>query len=279
MKYIDITSIIRESNSRILKRLPGFIIKCIEKIILQEKINQILTKYSDYQGLEFLPKIIEEFNITIEVLGKENLPENKRCFFISNHPFGIIDGLVLTKIVGDKYHVLKSIGNEAFMYVPNLRPLIAAVNVFGRNSKDYVTELENLYITDVPITHFPAGEVSRFYSGKIQDCKWQKSFITKAISFNRDIVPFYIYGRNSRFFYFLSSARRVLGIKTNIEIILLPREMFRKKNKTIKVKIGKPIPSQKFDKTYSHWDWTDKVRKYVYDLEHNPANDIFSDQK
>ncbi len=73
--------------------------------------------------------------------------------------------------------------------------------------------------------------------------------------------------------------RRVLGIKANIELILLPREMFRKKNKTIKVKIGKPIPSQKFDKTYSHWDWTDKVRKYVYDLEHNPANDIFSDQK
>ena len=154
MKYINITSIIKESNSRILKRLPGFIIKWVEKIILQEKMNQILTKYSDYQGLEFLPKIIEEFNINIEVLGKENLPENKRCFFISNHPFGIIDGLVLTKIVGDKYHILKSIGNEAFMYVPNLKPLIAAVNVFGRNSKDYVTELENLYITDIPITHF-----------------------------------------------------------------------------------------------------------------------------
>ncbi len=279
MKYINITTIINESSSRILKRLPAFIIKCIEKIILEEKINQILTKYSDYQGLEFLPKIIEEFNITIEVYGKENLPENKRCFFISNHPFGLIDGLVLTKIVGDKYHVLKSIGNDAFMYVPHLRPLIAAVNVFGRNSKDYVTELENLYNTDVPITHFPSGEVSRFYNGKIQDCKWQKSFITKAISFNRDIVPFYISGRNSRFFYWISSMRRVLGIKANIELILLPHEMFRKKNKTIKVHIGKLIPFQKFDKSYSHWDWADKVREYVYDLEHNLANDIFSDQK
>ena len=61
-----------------------------------------------------------------------------------------------------------------------------------------------------------------------------KVFITKAVSYKRDIVPFYIYGRNSRFFYIISFVRRVLGIKSNIELIMLPREMFRKKNKTIK---------------------------------------------
>lgn len=276
MKYINIATVIKDSDSGKLKRLPGFIIKWIERIILQEEMNQILTKYKDYEGLEILPKFIEEFNLTIDIDGKENLPENGRCFFLSNHPFGIIDGLVLTKIVADKYHKLKSIGNEVFMYVPPLRPLIAAVNVFGRNSKEYVTDLINIYNSDVPITHFPAGEVSRLYNGKIQDCQWQKSFITKAIFFKRDIVPFYIYGHNSGFFYGTSTVRRGLGIKTNIELILLPHEMFRKKNKTIKVKIGKPIPYQKFDKTYSHWDWADKVRKHIYDMEHNPTNNIFS---
>lgn len=275
MKYINIATIINDINSRKLKRLPGFIIKWIEIIIRQDEMNQILTKYSDYQGLDILTKIIEELNIKIEVDGKENLPENSRCFFLSNHPFGLIDGLVLTKIVGDKYHVLKSIGNEAFMYVPHLRPFIAAVNVFGKNSKEYITALENIYDSDVPITHFPSGEVSRLYNGKIQDCQWHKSFITKAVSHKRDIVPFYIYGRNSRFFHFISFVRRVLGIKSNIEFIMLPREMFRKRNKTIRIKIGKLIPHQKFDKSFSHWEWADKVRKYVYDLKHNPVNKIF----
>ena len=275
MKYINIATFIEDSNSRKLKRLPGFIIKWIEKIIRQDEMNQILTKYSDYQGLDILTKIIEELNIKIEVDGKENLPENSRCFFLSNHPFGLIDGLVLTKIVGDKYHVLKSIGNEAFMYVPHLRPFIAAVNVFGKNSKEYITALENIYDSDVPITHFPSGEVSRLYNGKIQDCQWHKSFITKAVSHKRDIVPFYIYGRNSRFFHFISFVRRVLGIKSNIEFIMLPREMFRKRNKTIRIKIGKLIPYQKFDKSFSHWEWADKVRKYVYDLKHNPVNKIY----
>ena len=270
MKYINIATIIDESNSGKLKRLPGFIIRWIEKIIRQDEMNRILTKYSDYQGLDILTKIIEELNIKIEVEGKENLPENNRCFFLSNHPFGLIDGLVLTKIVGDKYHVLKSIGNEAFMYVPHLRPFIAAVNVFGKNSKEYITALENIYDSDVPITHFPSGEVSRLYGGKIQDCQWHKSFITKAVSYKRDIVPFYIYGRNSRYFYFINFVRRILGIKSNIELIMLPREMFRKKNKTIRIKIGQLIPHQKFDQSFSHWEWADKVRKYVYGLKHNP---------
>ena len=266
MMYIDIDTVIKESNSRRLKRLPGFTVKWIKKIIRQEEMNQILTKYSDCSGTEFLPKIMEEFNITIDVDGKENLPESGRCFFISNHPFGIIDGLVLTNIVADRYHVLKSIGNEVFMLIPHLRPLIAAVNVFGRNPKEYIADLESTYDSDVPITHFPAGEVSRLYNGRIQDCRWQKSFITKATSFRRDIVPFHISGRNSVLFYFISLVRRVLGIRANIELILLPREMFRKKNKTIKVKIGRPIPYQKFDKTFSPWVWAEKVRMYVYNL-------------
>jgi hypothetical protein len=271
MKYIDIESVIKDGDSGKLKRLPGFIIRWIERIIMQERMNQILTKYAEYKGLDFLPKIIEEFNLTVVVDGKENLPESGRCFFLANHPFGIIDGLVLTKIVGDKYNELKSIGNEVFMFVPHLRPLIEAVNVFGRNSKESVNSLGNLYDSDVPITHFPAGEVSRFYSGRIQDCMWQKSFVTKSVSYKRDIVPFYIHGRNSSFFYLLSFLRRMLGIKSNIELILLPREMFRKENKTIKVKIGKPIPHQKFDRTHSPWIWADKVRGYVYDLQRKPA--------
>ena len=274
MKYINIATIIEEINPRKIKPLPGFIIKWIEKIIRQEEMNRILTKYSDFQGLDILTKIIEELNIKIEVEGEVNLPENSKCFFLSNHPFGLIDGLVLTKIVGDKYHDLKSIGNEVFMYVPHLRPFIAAVNVFGKNSKEYINALEKIYDSNVPITHFPSGEVSRFYGSRIQDCPWHKSFITKAVSYKRDIVPFYVYGSNSRFFYFISFVRRVLGIKSNIELILLPREMFRKKNKTIKIKIGQLIPHQKFDKSFSNWEWADRVRKYVYDLQGNPVNTI-----
>ena len=268
-KYIDISKIIKEGDSKILKKLPRLIIKLVAKIIKQDEMNYILAKYSDYTGVDFLPKIIEEFNLKIDIQGKENLPENRKCFFVSNHPFGVIDGLVLTRIVSEKYGTLKAIGNDAFMFLPQLRPLIATVNVFGRSSREYIKALDDTFISDVPITHFPAGEVSRKYKGKVQDLAWQKSFISKSIKSERDIVPFYFYGKNSHLFYFINSIRKIFGIKLNIELLLLPREMFKKRNKTVKIKIGKPISYKIFDESFSHWEWAQKLRSQVYELGNN----------
>lgn len=193
IKYINVEKTIKESNSKLLTKLPGFIVKLIVKIIKQKEINRFLNKHSDSIGRDFLIKIIEEYNIKIEVEGKENLPENGKCIFVANHPFGLIDGLVLTYVISEKYGSLKAIANDAFMLIPQLHPFIAAVNVFEGSSKEYLKALDETYYTEVPITHFPAGEVSRLYKGKVQDTKWQKSFITKSIASNRDIVPIYFY--------------------------------------------------------------------------------------
>jgi putative hemolysin len=274
MKYIDLAASIKESDSDFLKKLPDFLIRCLEKIIKQEELNVILDKYKDCEGADFHRSIIKEFNLTLEVEGIENLPENAKCFFLANHPFGIIDGLCLTKIVIEKYGTFKAIGNESFEFIPNLRPYIALVNPYGISSKTYVTELEKVYQSDVAITHFPAGEVSRRYQGKIQDRAWHKSFITRAVSCKRDIVPFYFHGRNSNLFYGINLARRALGIKTNIELMLLPREMFLKRNKTIRFKIGKPISWQKFDSSNTHMQWAQKVKRHVYNMSSHQGNKL-----
>ncbi len=275
IKYIDIAKIIRESDSKVFANLPDFIVKLIARITRQDELNRILGKYSDFTGVNFHPEIIKEFNLKVEIEGLENLPENGKCFFVANHPFGVIDGLVLTHTVSQKYGILKAIANDAFILVPQLRPLIAAVNVFGRSSKEYLKALEDTYNMDIPITHFPAGKVSRLSKGKVLDIPWKKSFITKAISSQRDIVPLYFYGRNSRLFYMIYLIRKWLGIKTVIELIMLPHEMFKKRNKTIKVKIGKPISYQMFNKSFSHLEWAQKVRLIVYELGLNDSKNKF----
>lgn len=272
--YIDLSKIINDGNSALLKKIPGLIVKLLAKIIRQDEMNDILTRHSNDLGKDFLVKMIQEFNLTLEIEGEDNLPENGKCFFAANHPFGIIDGLVLTHTVSQKYGTLKAIGNDSFMFIPQLRPLIAAVNVFGQSSKEYVKALEEIYNSETPITHFPSGEVSRRYNGKIQDAEWQKSFITKAISSKRDIVPFFFYGRNSRLFYATHKIRQILGIKLDLELMLLPREMLRKRNKTIKVKIGKPIPYQMLDKSMNPFEWAQKIRAHVYDLGKNKSTNI-----
>jgi putative hemolysin len=268
-KYIDIAKIISESNSKILKQLPKFVVLLLERIIKQDEMNRILHKFSSFSEFGFLIEVIKEFNLKLEIEGKENLPENGKCFFVANHPFGVIDGLVLTYCISEKYGTLRAIANDGFMYIPQLRPFIAAVNVYGQSPKEYVKALEETFNMDIPITHFPAGEVSRIYNGKVQDREWQKSFITKAVSSQRDIVPILIDGKNSKLFYSVFTLRRIFGITANIELMLLPREMFNKKNKTIKVKIGKPISYRQFDESMGHRDWANVVRSKVYELGKN----------
>jgi putative hemolysin len=265
-KYIDLSKSISEGSSSFLKKLPHFVVSIMEKVIRQEEMNHILWKYRDCEGADFHRNVIREFTLTVEIEGLENLPKSGHCFFLANHPFGILDGLILTKTVLEKYGNLRAIGNDAFMLIPNLRPYIAMVNVYGRTARESVEALEKIYRSDIPITHFPAGEVSRRYHGRIQDCPWQKSFITKAVSCQRDVVPFYFHGRNSLMFYGVNLLRRALGIKLNIELALLPSELFRKRNSRVKVSIGKPISWKEFDDTHLPVVWAQKVKERVYGL-------------
>ncbi|MBN1119380.1 MAG: 1-acyl-sn-glycerol-3-phosphate acyltransferase [Bacteroidales bacterium] len=265
-EYINIHSLIKASNSKLLKRLPNFVISLIKIIIRQTEINRILSAYADYEGVEFLSKIKDELNINIEIDGMENLPENGKCFFVANHPFGFVDGLILTNTVACKYGDFRAIGNEVFTLIPHMRPIVAAVNVFGTNPRLYLTELEKLFASDLPITHFPAGFVSRINKRKIEDSEWQKGFIKKAVKYQRNIIPFYFYGRNSCLFHSIYAIRKIFGIKTNLELVFLFHELFNKRNKTIKVKIGEPISYQVFDKYKTHYEWAQFVKEQVYNL-------------
>jgi len=65
-------------------------------------------------------------------------------------------------------------------------------------------------------------------------------------------------------FYFIYVGRKLLRIKTNLELVLLPHEIFNKKNKTLKVKIGKPITYQTFDRSKTHFEWAQLVKEQVY---------------
>lgn len=274
MPNLDIKTILRSSDSKFLRNMPGIVIWIIAGIIRQKRMNRIMDKYRDYIGVDFLPKIIEELKLNVQIEGLHNLPETGKCFFVANHPFGVADGLILTNTVGQKYGRLKAIGNEAFDYVPNLRPLVTYVNVYGRTPKDYIQALDTIYRSDSPITHFPAGSVSRKDNGKIEDSEWQKSFIGKAISCERLIVPFHFYGRNSRFFYGVYRFRKLFGIKMNLELMLLPHELFNKEGKTIRVRIGKPVSWEKFDKSASHKEWAERLRKHIYELGKAPSADF-----
>ena len=258
--------------------MPRFIVRLLELIIMQKAMNNAINKYIDHDGVAFTGKMIEELNLKLEIEGKENLPENGRCFFVSNHLFGILDGMILGSIIGSKYGSFMGISNDAFKLIPQLASTTTSVNVYGKSAKDQILKLEKVYKSNVPINHFPAGEVSRKYNGKIEDRAWHKSFISKAVSEKRNVVPVLFHGRNSRLFYAVHSLRKMLKIGANIELILLPREMFKKRNKTIKITIGKPISYNSLATETSHNKLARQVREHLYSLKNNPRNELILSQ-
>jgi hypothetical protein len=52
----------------------------------------------------------------------------------------------------------------------------------------------------------------------------------------------------------------------NLELMLLPREFFKKRNATIRIHIGKPISYTRFAAPHSHEEWAQIVRAELYTL-------------
>ena len=108
--------------------------------------------------------------------------------------------------------------------------------------------------------------MSRKSDGKIEDLKWKKTFVTRSIKYNKTIVPVYIDGTLTDFFYRMYSIRKYLGIKANIEMLYLVNELYKQHNKKIKIKFGKPLFAAQFDDSKSHDEWAQHVKRKVYQL-------------
>ncbi len=263
---IDVEKAIGDKNPRLLKALPGFVLSYLKKIIHQDDLNEIIRRFHDQEGLDFVEKSLDYMGISYTAEGLENIPEQGRFLFVSNHPLGGLDGLVFIHVIGKIFPDLKFPVNDFLLNIKNLDPVFLPINKHGSQSRDAVRAIEEAYASDSQILYFPAGLCSRKIKGKIVDLEWKKHFITKAVEYKRDIIPVYFSGRNSNFFYNLANLRVFLGIKSNIEMIYLPNEMFKQRGKKLILKIGQPIPYTFFDKARTAKEWAAYVKDIVYSI-------------
>jgi putative hemolysin len=263
---IDLEGILKTRAPKYYKWLPGFIIRFLKKIIHQEDINEIITTYSDHEGHEFISDIIRHLNVKVSFSGIENLEKDKKYVFAANHPLGGLDGLATMQVINNIISDVTAIINDLLLNIEGLRPVLQGVNVFKRNTKEHIKQIDDLYIGEKQILVFPAGMVSRKIKGVVKDMEWKKSFLSKAIQHKRDIIPVYVDGKNSNLFYTFAKLRKFFGFKFNFELIFLPKEFFGYKNKTIRITFGKPISFYKFDESKSIDEWVLYVRNETYKL-------------
>jgi putative hemolysin len=264
---IDVDRILRSKNPTLAKAIPTFIINYLKRIVHQDDLNNFLRIYGHLKDSELIAAGLTHFEIKYNVTGTENIPETGRYIFVSNHPLGGLDGLVFIYELSRHFTDIKFPVNDILTSIENFSGIFLPVNKHGAQGKDAARRIEEAYSSSGQILYFPAGLCSRKKRGIIKDLPWHKSFISKAVQHKRDIVPAYFSGRNSDFFYNLSNARKLLGIKANIEMLYLADEMFRQKDKEISLVFGKKIPWETFDKSRSAPEWADWVKSKSYELD------------
>jgi len=249
----------------------GFLGNFVGWLVLQitglSKVNKVYDKNKHLEGSAFTTGMLDGFGVKFDIPEEDlkRIPKNGAFITVSNHPLGGVDGIILLKLLVEQREDYKIIANFLLHKVIPMKPYIMPVNPFeDLKSKSSVKGIIDAlrHVKDGhPLGIFPAGEVSTTYNGSIYvDRPWSLGAIKIIKKAQVPVLPIYFHATNSKTFYFLSK------ISDKLRTLRLPAEMLKLKNKTIKIRIGKPI-LLKDQKEYDDLrDFNQFLRKKTYML-------------
>lgn len=227
-----------ENKPSLLKKS---LIKILKKMVHENSINDFLKKHSHQKGFEFVDAVLDyfDFDYTVSSNDIENIPSSGKVVIIANHPLGGLDALSLLKLVGTVRRDVKIVANDFLLGIDALDSLFIPIDNYKmRQSKKDIKAVYEALDQEQAVIIFPAGEVSRVSTKGIKDPQWNKGFLNFALNSNSPILPLFISGKNSKFFYTMSL------INKSFSTLLLSNEMFRKNATNINIKIGEIIPNE-----------------------------------
>ena len=217
-----------------------------------DRPNRIQAKFSDLQGADFSARVLEEVGVSYEIPpGQlERIPKEGGFVTVSNHHYGSIDGMILSAVVGARRPDYKILTTFLLSMIPSLRDSFIPVDNFRSGTARSVSGIRTAlgHLADGhPLGLFPAGEVGTWQKGKnrtsigrkrvVEDIPWADSSIKLAQKSGFPVIPIYFEGENSRSFHILGR------IHPRLRTARLIHEVFNKRGRVVKVRIGTPIPA------------------------------------
>lgn len=263
---MNVRKIISSKNPKLLKWLPRFVLRYLERILHQDDINEFTIKHEHSSHLEYCEGVLERIGVTYSISGLENIPADGKCILVMNHPLGGLDAIVLVDAIKSRRQDLTFIVNDILLHLKPLKDIFVGINKHGKTASKSLAQINTLFASDNCVCIFPAGLVSRRTNGIVSDLQWNKTFIKQAKMNNQVIVPIHIDGQLSNFFYRLSNFRNALGLKVNLEMLYLVNELFLQKGKHIHFTVGTPIDSSTLTADKSDKQWAEWFRNHVHHL-------------
>lgn len=198
----------------------------------------------------------------------ERIPRNGPAIIVANHPFGGLDGVVLGSLLNSVRSDSRLLVNELLTRIVEMRPWLFAVNAFGGRgaARDNVGAMRSAvrWVRGGGLLGvFPSGTVSHLHLRRcaVSDPVWQESIARLIRLSHATVIPVHFTGRNSMLF-------QLAGLlHPRLRTLLLPRELMKRKQSHIHVRIGRPIPFEQLARFEADRDLADflRLRTYVLD--------------
>ena len=265
---LDAHPIFSFANGELGPMASGFI-RAMEKVTGQPKIKKLYFDYVDDERPHelFWTDALKRLNISYDARREPSaeIPKTGPVLVIANHPFGVIDGLVLCAMMSEIRQDYKIITHQVLRQAPAVMDKILPID-FAETETALATNLETRreahkhLKNDGAVIIFPAGGISLAPNliGPAFDSEW-KTFAAKlAQTKDTTIVPFFFDGRNSVVY---QAARRV---SVTLGYSLMFREICKQMNRQVKVTVRTPINSKELDAFSNRNDITDFLRRRTY---------------
>lgn len=247
-----------------VEKLLGF---CLAKLLKQTEINQFIKENQHLKGYDFIEAVLDYFHFSYQASARdrESMPVTGRCVIVANHPLGALDSLALLHMVLNVRSDVRIVANEVLSSLQSLDEYLLPINnISGESSRQRMMAISRALEDEMAVIIFPAGEVSRTRWLKIRDKAWGKGFYLFAKRAKADIVPVFISGKNSPWFYAWSK------VSATLAMLLLPRQMWCQKNKVITLKVGTPLAFSLFQQLpLDDKQIVKMLKKHVYQLGKN----------
>ena len=226
----------------------------LKDTLLSKSVYKVLKKYLKFDETVFVGEHIQsmsgqeafnwlgsEYTSNCSVEGLENIPRDGRFLIVSNHPMGAADAIALYHQIYPVRNDLFFFANELFVYLLGAFHDLLAPVVWNKEKETHSANkvtLERLAVffgDNRAGIIFPSGRLSKLTMFGLWDRPWEKTPIALAKKYNFPLIPVYVEGKNSWFFYFASYLNKQLRDVSQLN------ELFNKRDVKMSIKIGKPV--------------------------------------
>lgn len=225
-------------------------------------------------GRGFFDVMVERYGLSLDVVNGTlgHIPKEGPLIMIANHPYGILDGLMMGHILGQTRGDFRIMANSVFRKAEDLNRFILPISfdetkeALALNIATRKTALQ--YLSDGgAVGIFPGGTVStaaRPFS-RPMDPGW-RSFTARMIAKSRaSVLPLYFDGHTSRLFQIASHMHSTLRMG------LLIKEFKKRVDTPVRIAVGQPIGRDVLDPLAKDSKaMMDFLRKATYELSTDP---------